>query len=367
MGDGRPVWEDGVWEGLPALTDDLAAEVCVVGLGGSGLTCVLELARAGAAVVGVDAGQVGGGAAGRNGGFLLAGAYDFYHDAVRRHGRERALALYRATLDEIGRIARETPDAVRLTGSLRIAASAEEEADCGEQLQAMRQDDLPVEAYSGPEGNGLLIPTDGAFNPLLRCRLLARRARQVGARLYENSRALEISGNEVRCGGASIRCERVVVAVDGGLERVLPELGDRVRTARLQMIATAPAPDVHLPRPTYFRWGLDYWQQLPDGRIALGGYRDRGGDGEWTHDTSPSRNIQELLERLLRQRLHVAAPITHRWAAGAAFTTDGLPIVEEVRPGVWAIGGYSGTGNVIGALCGRAAASLATGMAAWTP
>jgi gamma-glutamylputrescine oxidase len=27
-----------------------------------------------------------------------------------------------------------------------------------------------------------------------------------------------------------------------------------------------------------------------------------------------------------------------------------------VRPDVWAIGAYSGTGNVIGALCGRAVA-----------
>jgi glycine/D-amino acid oxidase-like deaminating enzyme len=30
---------------------------------------------------------------------------------------------------------------------------------------------------------------------------------------------------------------------------------------------------------------------------------------------------------------------------------------------VWAAGGYSGTGNVIGALCGRAAAELALGAA----
>jgi gamma-glutamylputrescine oxidase len=31
-----------------------------------------------------------------------------------------------------------------------------------------------------------------------------------------------------------------------------------------------------------------------------------------------------------------------------------LPVVEEVRPKVWALGGYSGTGNVIGALAARA-------------
>jgi glycine/D-amino acid oxidase-like deaminating enzyme len=49
----------------------------------------------------------------------------------------------------------------------------------------------------------------------------------------------------------------------------------------------------------------------------------------------------------------VQAPITHRWAATVGYTHDGLPVVSEVRRGVWAVGGYSGTGNVIGALMGR--------------
>jgi glycine/D-amino acid oxidase-like deaminating enzyme len=40
------------------------------------------------------------------------------------------------------------------------------------------------------------------------------------------------------------------------------------------------------------------------------------------------------------------------------YTESGLPVVSEVRPGVWAVGGYSGTGNVIGTLLGR-------GMARW--
>jgi hypothetical protein len=37
---------------------------------------------------------VAGGAAGRNGGFLLAGLAAFHHDAVAAHGRARARALY---------------------------------------------------------------------------------------------------------------------------------------------------------------------------------------------------------------------------------------------------------------------------------
>ena len=51
-----PVWEDGTWTPLPALEGDVTADVCVVGLGGSGLTAVHELESRGATVVGVDAG-----------------------------------------------------------------------------------------------------------------------------------------------------------------------------------------------------------------------------------------------------------------------------------------------------------------------
>ena len=156
-----PVWDDEPWPALPALDADVEADVCVVGLGGSGLTCVGELRRRGARVVGLDAGPVGGGAAGRNGGFLLAGLAAFHHDAVAAIGRERARALYRLTIAEIERIAAETPEAVRRVGSLRIAASAEEAEDCARQRAAMEADGLPVEPYEGPEGRGLLIPTDG--------------------------------------------------------------------------------------------------------------------------------------------------------------------------------------------------------------
>jgi gamma-glutamylputrescine oxidase len=355
-----PVWDDHDWTHLPTPDGDVSADVCVVGLGGSGLTCAGELLRRGVSVVGIDAGHVAAGAAGRNGGFLLAGAYDFYHDAVKRHGRERARRIYRLTMDEIRRIAAETPEAVRITGSLRIADTPDEVEDCRAQLAALHADDLPAEWYDGAEGSGLLLPTDGAFNPLLRCRVLARRAMDAGARLYEHAPAVQIRPGEVRTPAGTVRCEKVIVAVDGRLERIFPELEGRVRTARLQMLATAPTDEVRLPRPVYARWGYEYWQQLPDGRIALGGFRDQGGEGEWTEDTDPCDAIQARLETLLRERIGVGAPVTHRWAASVGFTPTGLPVLEEVRPGAWAAGGYSGTGNVIGALCGRAAAELAT-------
>jgi gamma-glutamylputrescine oxidase len=353
-GPNLPVWEDGAWEPLPALSGELHCGTCVIGLGGSGLTAVGELLARGEDVIAVDASDVGAGAAGRNGGFLLAGAYDFYHDAVRLHGRERARAIYAATLEEIHRIADAAPGTVRFTGSRRLAASAAEIEDCRAQMAAMQADGFAVEWYDGADGVGLSIPVDAAFNPLARCRILARDAIAAGARLFARTPVLGLTGTRVDVADGVIHCRRVIVAVDGKLELLLPELRGRVRTARLQMLATAPTTERSIPCPMYYREGFEYWQQRPDGSVALGGFRDRGGESEWSTDAVPTEPVQSMLEAFLRTVVGVQAPVTHRWAACAAFSATGLPVLEEVRPDVWAIGAYSGTGNVIGALCARA-------------
>lgn len=357
--DNVPAWDDGAALALPRLAEDIDVDACVVGLGGSGLTVVHELLTLGQRAIGIDAGTVGGGAAGRNGGFLLAGTAQFHHDAAAVLGRERARAIYQLTLDEIDRIAARIPTIVRRTGSLRIAANEAEEADCALQLATMRADGFRVEPYRGAEGTGLLFPDDAAFDPLARCRELARSAVARGAQLFEHTPALACEPGIVRTPSGTIRCRRTIVAVDGRLEMLLPELTGRVRTARLQMLGTAPADDVNIPRPVYRRWGYDYWQQRPDRSIVLGGVRDEFVDAEWTDDATPTPELQTRLDALLRRVVGTEAPVVHRWAASVSYSSTILPVLAEVRPHVWAIGGYSGTGNVLGALYGRIVAQLA--------
>lgn len=354
-----PIWDDAPWPSLPSLEGPVSAEVCVIGLGGSGLSAVRALQARGVSVVAIDAARVADGAAGRNGGLFLAGLAPFYHEVVERIGRLPAARLYERTLAEMDRMEEETPTAIRRVGSLRIAATAEELEDCQRQHAALVADGFPVRRYAGPEGDGLLFPTDGVFHPVRRCRALALEAIAHGARLFEGTRAVHVGPGRVETERGEVRCARVIVAVDGGLDRVLPQLAGRVRTARLQMLATAPVGAARFPRPVYRRWGYDYWQQLEDGRIALGGFRDRAEAEEWTHDRTPSATIQGHAERFLRETLGVAAPITHRWGASVAYTASGLPILEEVERGVVAAGAYSGTGNVVGAMCARAAVEMA--------
>lgn len=358
----QPAWDNGDWNALPPLNHDVTADVCVVGLGGSGLAAIDEALGLGLSVVGLDAGQVAGQAAGRNGGFLLGGTARFHHDTAARYGRDWARAFHQLTLDELSRMLVDTPDAVRRTGSLRIASADDEWDDCQRQHDAMQADQLNVSYYSGPEGRGLLFPDDGVCNPLERCRALARRVMARGARLFEQSAvtALESGCAHTRLG--TVRSPQIVVALDGRLGELCPSLAPQLSSIRLQMLATAPLPAIRFTRPVYARWGYDYWQQLPDGRLALGGCRDYSADTERTTDASPGGAVQQHLERLLRDTLRIDAPITHRWAAVVSYTASALPVFASPHPGVWAVGGYNGTGNLMGALYGRAAVRRAAGL-----
>jgi glycine/D-amino acid oxidase-like deaminating enzyme len=113
----------------------------------------------------------------------------------------------------------------------------------------------------------------------------------------------------------------------------------------------------------YARYGYDYWQQLADGRVLLGGGRDQFEADEYTTNDEPSAALQAWLEQRLRERIGTRAPVTHRWAATVSYTPDDLPVVDTFGTGVWGVGGYSGTGNVVGALCARGAVRRALGHA----
>jgi glycine/D-amino acid oxidase-like deaminating enzyme len=356
----------GAWAGFPPLAGDVTADACVVGLGASGLAAVEAFVERGLSVVAVDAGRVAAGAAGRNGGFLIAGPEEPLHAAIRLWGAS-AVELYRDTLAELARLKdRLGSGVVRTVGSIRLAGlpgppaddaeAADREAelaDCREQAVALRAHGIAVEEYDGPLGHGLFLPDDAATNPAVRATLIAGELAGRAA-LHEHTAVRAVNSRAVLTDRGTVSAGVVVVAVDGRLDVLLPELAGRVRTARLQMLATPPV-EPRLPCPVYGRWGYDYAQQLPGGRLFVGGGRDRFVDAEWTHDTSPSAPVQAYIETVAERMAGHPVSVTHRWAASVGFTPDGRPLCTEVADGVVAVGGYNGTGNLVGPVAARAA------------
>jgi len=357
------LWLDEPYDPRAALDGDLACEVCIVGAGIGGLATAWHLTERGVCdVVVLEGGVVAGGASGRNGGFFIAGAAPMYDRARELFGRERARAVYTATLEaqrSILRVAEEVGarDAFRLAGMLRVDPPAAVRAH----LDALHEDgfegSLVTDLPGALQGLGLLTPHDGSVQPARWLRALARALEARGVRIFEGTRVqAPVGGGGLRTSAGQVRAGAVVVAADAALGALVPGL-ERVRSRRLHMLATEPAPPV-LDCPVYVRDGHEYAQQLPNGRVTLGGFSDLDGAASWTDREESNAAVQARLDEYLRDELRIRARVTHRWIGLVGYADDPLPTVGRARDRLYALGGYNGTGHVQGFVAARIVSEL---------
>src|SRR5690348_6163632 len=146
-------------------------EIAVIGAGITGCACAAALARAGKRVRVYDARGIGEGASGRNGGFALRGAAARYDVARETYGADAARDLWRRTEQAVDRLESIAGDSFRRTGSLRLAADAEERAEIEGEYEALRDDGFAVEwrdevPHLRPDFRGAIFhPPDGAVQP----------------------------------------------------------------------------------------------------------------------------------------------------------------------------------------------------------
>lgn len=356
-----PFWLEEPRPELPQRRFDGAVDVEIVGGGVTGCACALALAEAGLRVRLHEAREIAGGASGRNGGFALRGTAAPYPVAVETMGREAAKSFWHATAKAIEAMAELAGDALRRTGSLRIADDAEEEAELRDEYEALCSDGLAAEWVEGadlrPVGRfvaAIFHPTDAVLQPARWVRRLAVHAVEAGADIREGSRVASLD---------DLEAEHVVVATDGYPSGLLGDFEGAVVPTRGQMVATEPLVDLLWERPHYARHGFDYWHQTPDGRLLAGGFRDVSLLTELTTAEVTTPVIQSALDAFVAGLVGRPVAITHRWAGLFGLVPDLLPVVGPV-PGhenVWVAGGYTGHGNVLGFLCGRLVADAILG------
>jgi gamma-glutamylputrescine oxidase len=129
------------------------------------------------------------------------------------------------------------------------------------------------------------------------------------------------------------------------------------------MLATTPLDEELFTWPCYADEGFQYWRQLADGRLVIGGWRNRSFDSEYTDDETPCSPVQDHIERFLRETLRVPperAAIERRWAGIMAFSPDGEPMVGHVPASLrcYVAGAYTGHGNAYALTAAQVVAEL---------
>jgi gamma-glutamylputrescine oxidase len=358
----NPYWLEESGPAPPETKLEGRVDVAIVGAGITGCSAALRLAEAGRRVRVHDARGIAEGASGRNGGFALAGGAARYDVARETYGADEAASYWRWTHQALDRLAELAGDALQRPGSYQLAADEEEREGIRLEYEALREDGIDAEWLDDVPGGAagrfhgaILHPRGGSIQPARFVRALAARAAAAGAEIREHDEVEDIE---------ALDADRVLVATDGYGHGLVPELADLIWPTRGQVVASAPLDRVLYDRPHYARQGFDYWQQLPDGRIVLGGFRDTSILDELTDVEETTPAIQSSLESFLHELAGEEVTVTHRWAGIFGLTQDMLPLVGPV-PGrderVWVAGGYSGHGNVLGFACGELVADAILG------
>jgi glycine/D-amino acid oxidase-like deaminating enzyme len=353
----NPYWLEDGSPARPAPKQPGRVDVAIVGAGVTGCSAALRLAEGGLTVRVHEARGVAEGASGRNGGFALRGGASRYDVARDAYGREQARQLWEWTERALDRMAELAGDSLRRTGSLRLAFDEEERGQIRGEYEAMVEDGIEAEWIDDPGEpfhGAILHAHDGALQPARFVRRLAARAAEAGVEIREHDQVTDVG---------ALDADRVLIATDGYGHGLVEELKDLIWPTRGQVIVSEPLDRVLYDKPHYARQGFDYWQQLPDGRLLLGGFRDVSIMDELTDVEETTPTIQQSLERFMGELIGEPPRISHRWAGIFGLTQDMLPLVGRVpgRDGLWVAGGYSGHGNVLGFGCGALVADAILG------
>ncbi len=384
---------DSLWLTAPrAATDtgDLPKETDVVIAGGGllGVMCAYWLARAGSTVVLLERHAMASGATGRNSGLVIPTTAEPYDQAVGRLGAPVAMAIRQLAVDGahlLGQVIEQERISCmyRSAGFLQLAIDADEADRCSAEIKAAHEHSfeatwLDRDALGPRLGTRLRDTIPGAMllpgatvNSVAVVDGIGAAARRYGARIFTGAAVTAVRRADgktlVETTRGQIRARVVVAAINAWLADLVPSLRYVIRSVQGQLIATHPMPPM-------FACGMaaqitshgEYWQQMPDGTILLGGCRAAAAPPADPAAQLAQPEVHQALLGVLPALFPVLRQISVQrgWAGAMAFTADANPIVDEIDESFWAIGGFSGHGMPFGASIGKL---LATHLSSGSP
>lgn len=384
----------------PSLSENIEADVCIIGAGLTGLWTAYELLNRDPSlnVVLLERDFAGFGASGRNGGWCSALFPQSAAALERRYGFDAAVAMRRAmtnTVAEVGRVvAEESIDCDFVQGGTVLFArdNVQVKAARADVTESTRfgvdesefWDSRLVGERFGATGIGggsahgaVFEPHCARVHPGKLVRGLARVVEARGARIFESTEVksfapslVEWRATDHRASGV-VRARNVIVATEGyGAQ--LTGVGRRILPLYSLMIATEPLSDdvwnrigiEHGQTFSDYRHLLIYGQRTADNRIAFGGRGARyhfGSAIKPEYDRVPEvfAHLHHALSELFPDT--AGAEITHTWGGPLGVPRDWhASVAFNPTTGIGYAGGYVGDGLSTTNLAGRTLADLVT-------
>ncbi|WOD16660.1 NAD(P)/FAD-dependent oxidoreductase [Paraburkholderia kirstenboschensis] len=363
---------------------DGLADVVVIGAGFTGLSAAQALGKRGASVTVVDAGRVGGGASGRNGGQVNTGVAQDFVALAAQLGIERASACYRAFADAVDTVERlireEQIDCNYIaTGKLKLASKPHHLAHLEKTADLIRRTvDTDIELIDGERirsevqsdsfHGGLLQRHGGQMHMGKFTVGLAEAAVRHGAKLYENAAVTSIAkdggGHRVVTARGEVRAKQVLIATGPSRHGPFGWYRRRLAPVGSFIVVTEPLPPELLAKVlpnrrayTTTRLMHNYFRVTPDSRLLFGG-RARFTASERPSDAKSGRILQQGLAAMFPMLAN--ARIDYCWGGLVDMSVDRLPHAGQ-HDGIYFSMGYSGHGTQMSTHMGQVMADVMDG------
>src|SRR5258705_3115598 len=357
------------------LTQDLRANVCVIGAGIAGMTTAYLLARAGRAVVLIDDGQIGGGETSRTTAHLTAALDDRYYNIQKLHGEEGARLAAESHMSAIHRIETIASmedidcDFQRVEGYLFLGGNSKR-VELERELEATHRagindtqlvDRIPLSFWdSGP---ALRFPRQATFHPLKYLKGLARAILRDGGKIYTGVHAEKIEDGEparvTTSEGHVIGADNVVVCTNTPVNDWL--IMHTKQYAYRTYVIGARIPKGSVPHALYCDTPDPYhYIRIQQGEDSGGRELDYdilivGGEDHKTGQATDTEERFVRLEQWTRERFSMIERIEYRWSGQVMEAVDYLAYIGR-NPGgdehIYIATGDSGNGMTHGTIAG---------------
>lgn len=358
-----------------SMTQDVRANVCVIGAGIAGMTTAYLLARAGRAVVLIDDGPIGGGETSRTTAHLTAALDDRYYNIARMHGEEGARMAAESHMSAIHRIETIASmedidcDFERVEGYLFLGGDSQRK-DLERELEATHRagindtqivDRIPFSFWdSGP---ALRFPRQATFHPLKYLKGLARAILRDGGKIYSGVHAEKIVDGEparvTTTGGHVISADNVIVCTNTPVNDWLiihtKQAAYRTYVIGARVPRGSITPGLYWDTPNPYHYIRLQQAEDASGRDLDYDILIVGGEDHKTGQADATGERFNRLEQWTRERFPMVERIEYRWSGQVIEPVDYLAYIGK-NPGgdehIYIATGDSGNGMTHGTIAG---------------
>ena len=340
------------------------ADVCIVGGGLTGLSTALILAENGVSVILLESHRLGHGASGRNGGQLINGFSCDLQVLEKSVGKENAKQLWEltnTTIEEIDdRIASYKIKCNRNKGYVFAATNERQmrylrdlkiklnEEYGYKQITLLEKPDIQNWINSDLYYGGLLDANCGQMHPLNYLQGLALKAKELGVRIFENSKAISIIHRKaqiVRTSNGLVHATSVLLAGNAYLTPSASLIGNTITPITSSVAVTSPLSTdcikAILPTPVAVADCnniLDYYRITEDNRLLFGAGANFLGQEVDGIENFIRNRITRVFPQIKEFELHYA------WNGFIASTINKLPHIGVINSNIYFAQGFSGHG-----------------------